>query len=76
MAKELLKRKEIKQEYKWRIEDLYENDALWKSDYLELKEAIGKLEAYKGRLAENGGVLLELLRLKDAVDVRFERIYV
>jgi len=76
MAKELRKRNEIEKQYKWKIEDLYKDDSLWEKEYSQLKEDAGKLELYKGKLGEGSQMLLELLQLKDEIDMAFERIYV
>lgn len=76
MAEMLRRRSEIDKKYQWRMEDLYADDGAWQKDYEALKEEIGALAAYKGRLMEGGGVLCELLKARDAVDMRFEKVYV
>lgn len=76
MAQMLQKRSEGKKEFQWRMEDLYADDSAWQKDYEALREDIGRIESYKGRLSEGGRVLYELLSAKDAVDMRFEKVYV
>lgn len=76
MEKQLKSRNEIEEKDKWAIEDLYANDFLWKKDFEKLSEEIGKMENYRGRLSENGTILLEALRLDDVFSERIEKVYV
>lgn len=58
------------------MEDLYANEELWQQDFETLKADAERIASYKGRLSEGGSVLLELLQLRDAIDMRFEKVYV
>ena len=47
MAKELLKRSEVKEEYTWNLKDMYASDEDWKKDLDEndkILDEIGKME--------------------------------
>ncbi|MBQ4157417.1 MAG: hypothetical protein IJD86_04680 [Clostridia bacterium] len=61
MADKLLKRSEVKVENTWRLEDIYENEEIWESDFSKAKEMIGELSKYEGKLQDEDK-LLEMLK--------------
>ena len=63
------KRSEVPEEFKWALEDIYPTDDAWRADLEKLKAMPERVEAYKGRLAESAGTLLEYLRLSDEISV-------
>ncbi|MCD8097405.1 MAG: oligoendopeptidase F [Lachnospiraceae bacterium] len=69
-------REEIPSEYKWAIEDLYENDECWREDYERLKADIPGFARYQGRLDEGAGVLFAMQRACDELNMLAEKVYV
>lgn len=69
-------RNEIEDKYKWKTEDIYPDQAAWEKDYEFLKENIGKLEQYKGRLADSPQTLLECLKLNETLGIIQGNLYV
>ncbi|MCD8362543.1 MAG: oligoendopeptidase F [Lachnospiraceae bacterium] len=69
-------REEIPSEYKWAIEDLYENDERWREDYERLKAGIPELQQYQGRIGEGADVLLAMQRSCDELNMLAEKVYV
>ena len=67
MAKELLKRSEVKVENTWRVEDLYANVDAWKADLEEVKKLAEELTTYQGRLGESAENLYQALFLDDEI---------
>lgn len=61
MAEMLKKRSEVRVEDTWRLEDIYETEELWESDFQKAKEMIASLKAYEGKLHEEDA-LLEMLK--------------
>lgn len=61
MAETLKKRSEVRVEDTWRLEDIYETEELWESDFQKAKAMIDSLKAYAGKLHEED-TLLEMLR--------------
>ena len=59
--KKLLKREEVKKEDCWAIEDLYENDELWREDTEKLRSQIKAIGEFKGKLTEKKETLLQFL---------------
>ncbi|HEX3021177.1 MAG TPA: oligoendopeptidase F, partial [Lachnospiraceae bacterium] len=72
----LKKREEVEQEYKWAIEDLFQNDDDWKIEYEKVKKLAEQLKTYQGKLSESADTLLAFLRLSDECGQLFERVFV
>jgi len=75
-AKALPKRAEIPEALRWRLEDLYPSDEIWEEDFQRIKEALPRLQAFAGTLAESPAKLAECLKLRDETGARLERVYV
>jgi len=69
-------RDEIEDQYKWRLEDLYEHDELWEKDYQKAKESIPYLASFQGKLGESAQSLLEGLQALSDVSQIVEKLYV
>ena len=74
--KTLLKRSEVKVEDTWRLEDLYDEEALWEEEYKEVERLTEACKEYAGKLAEGADTLLGFLKLRDKMHMLFERVYV
>jgi len=72
----MLSRSEVKPEEKWRVQDLYESDALWEEDYKKLLEDCERPCKYKGRIGESGDSLAAMIKELDAADWLSEKVYV
>lgn len=70
------KRNEIAKEYTWNLESIFPADADWQRDYQALAERIPQLEALKGKLAESGKALFEVLQARDAAFEQIEKLFV
>ncbi len=69
-------REEIDEQYKWRVEDIYETIEDWEADYRRLDTTIDDLRRYQGKLAESPQMLLECLELSDSLDIIIGNLYV
>lgn len=58
----------------WRLEDIFESDAAWQSEYEALLALPERAVEYEGRLCESGKTLLEFLRLEDEASVRLGKL--
>jgi oligoendopeptidase F len=74
--KQLKKRSDVENKYKWAIEDMFANEEDWKKEYAQTKDLIPVISGYQGRLAESAEVLLEFYKLNDEVSKHMERVYV
>jgi len=70
------KRSEIAQEYTWNLESIFTANADWQRDYQAISARIPELEALKGKLAESGRALFEVLQARDAVFEQLEKLFV
>ena len=61
----LPRRDEIEAVYKWKLEDIYENDAKWEDDFRKVKGLSSEIVKYKGTLGQNPDNLLGCLALSD-----------
>lgn len=75
--KETKTREQIEKKYKWNIEAMYEDEAIWEED---CQKAMDLAEAYpakyQGRLGESGEILLMALKDKDHMWRILEKAYV
>jgi len=60
-------REELDDEYKWDLESIYATDEDWEDGFETLQAELDDLEAYEGRLTEDGDTLLEALELRDQI---------
>ncbi|HEX9016524.1 MAG TPA: oligoendopeptidase F [Chloroflexota bacterium] len=75
-TKKLPKRHELPRENTWNLELIYPDEQRWEADYQSVKQAIPKLEAFAGKLAESPGQLLSCLRLRDDSSLLMEQLLV
>lgn len=69
-----MKRKEVKEEYKWNLADVYPADGDWEEEFRDVSSSVKKLAVYRGRL-DSAKQLLSCLRFNDAVLMKLERLY-
>ena len=75
MAKEILKRSEVPEEFTWNLKDIFESDEAWLAEYEALKELPEKVAAFRGKLGESAANLLEFFKEDDELNVRLEMLY-
>ena len=73
-----MKREEISQQYKWKMEDLYATNEAWEADFEKLQKGIEELQKFEGTLGESVEnllkMLLNLLRLLHFCVVRIHEV--
>lgn len=72
----IVKREDIPEQFRWRLEDIYENDRDWEEDASKVSHMLPKIGGYRGRLGESPEFLLECLRLRDKISIIDDRLYV
>ena len=82
MAKELLKRSEVKEEHTWKVSDMYASTAEWEQALNQVKEIADRIAGMEGRVAESAANLYQVLKDCDAygeiIDLAFnyaQRLY-
>lgn len=69
-------RKEIPRDYRWRLSDIYAEEAQWERDYKAVEEKVGELEKFGGRLGLSAERLLECFKFSDELSVKLGKLYV
>lgn len=69
-----MKRSEVKQQYKWAIEDIYATDEAWEKDFEKAEKSI-TFSKYAGKLGDSG-TLLKFLREDEEFGKLLERLAV
>ncbi len=67
MAKELLKRSQVKVEDTWKVEDMYATVEDWKKDLETVKKLADELETYQGRMGASAENLYQAMHLDDEI---------
>ena len=57
-----MKRNEISEQYKWKIEDLYADNDAWEADFTKLQQGMEDIKKYEGTLAKSAENLLSLMK--------------
>jgi oligoendopeptidase F len=70
----VMKREDIPERYRWRLEDIYDTDDKWELEYKKIKDMLPNLSGYKGR-PSFGRSRCNLLRWSCAVGSQRYRIY-
>ncbi len=68
MAKELLKRSEVKEEFTWKISDMYTDVAAWEADVQKLQEMATDLAKLEGIVCESAYSLLAALEQNEKLE--------
>ncbi|WP_068676497.1 oligoendopeptidase F [Oceanobacillus sp. Castelsardo] len=74
-TKELPKREEVPVEKTWKLEDIFENDDLWKKEFEQLQKDIPEITKFQGKLSESADNLYNLLILQDDLGQRLGKLY-
>jgi oligoendopeptidase F len=70
------KRNEIPEQFKWKLEDIYESNELWEKDFAEVKNFAVKLVDYKDKLGISADNLLKCMEANARINRLFEKVYV
>ena len=74
--KKVRQRSEIEDRFKWRLDHMYDSDELWRIDLAKVKEMIGKIPSYQGKLGDSGEMLFTCLDHRDQTSILFYKLYV
>lgn len=70
----MLKRNEVKEEFKWKIEDMFSSDELWDKEFDEVKKEIELFKAYSDKITIAD--LWKILSKRDDIMRRVDYLYV
>ena len=69
-------RSEIEDKYKWKVEDIFQDNEAWETSFISLKTGISSFEQYQGHLGDTPEMLLNCLRLRDSLELIGDNLYV
>jgi len=69
------KRSEVPAEHRWRIEDLFPDQQAWDREYEEVKQKLGRIRQFEGKLNE-AKAIKSCFELEDEISLHTERLYV
>lgn len=72
MAKELLKRSEVKEEFTWNLKDMFVSDEAWKEELETIQSIVAELAQFEGKLTSSAEHLLKALELNAKAGEKFE----
>ncbi len=62
-------RKDVGEEFKWHLEDIYPTNSDWEADYERAKSYIEKAADFKGKISQSAKSLLDYLTMDDEISV-------
>ena len=68
-------RREVPEEYTWRLEDIFESDDAWFKEYEELRKVPEEVCSFAGTLGQSAENLLTWLRYDDSITKRLSMLY-
>ncbi len=72
----LLERKAIPEEYKWKLEDIYPTAKEWEEDLKKVEALAKEFASYQNRIGESAETLYRVLGLRDNIGRLVEKIFV
>ncbi|MBO9599504.1 MAG: oligoendopeptidase F [Cohnella sp.] len=69
------KRSETPQEHRWKLEDIYPNQAAWDAEYGKVKKLLGEIASFQGKL-KDAKAIDRCFTLDDEISLLTERLYV
>lgn len=70
------KRNEIPEQFKWKLEDIYESNELWEKDFAEVRNLAIQLGEYKDKLCLSADSLFKCMEANAGINRLFEKVYV
>jgi len=74
-VKKLPTRSEIPLEDTWKLEDIFQTDQQWESEFQEVKQLIPSMSTYQGKLGESADSLFQALKAQDQLLERIGKLY-
>lgn len=73
---ETRKREDIPEEYRWQLEDIYQNQDEWEKDFSRVQELINQIGAYQGRVGESASGLKQVIIILNEMQSKGDNLYV
>jgi oligoendopeptidase F len=73
---ETRKREDIPEEYRWQLEDIYQNQDEWEKDFSRVQELINQIGAYQGGVGESASGLKQVIEILNEMQCKGDNLYV
>ena len=73
---ETRKREDIPEEYRWQLEDIYQNQDEWEKDFSRVQELINHIGTYQGGVGESASGLKQVIEILNEMQCKGDNIYV
>ena len=73
---ETRKREDIPEEYRWQLEDIYQNQDEWEKDFSRVQELINHIGTYQGRVGESASGLKQVIEILNEMQSKGDNLYV
>lgn len=68
-------RKDIDENSKWNLNDIYRYDEEWEKDFLWVSDKLPEYSKYVGKLSNSAEILLNCFRFDDEINIKLERLH-
>ncbi|MFS1511963.1 oligoendopeptidase F [Chengkuizengella sp. SCS-71B] len=72
---EVLKRIDVSEENKWKLEDIFKNQKTWDEEYKEVQKKVQEIKKFQGKLSDADNIK-KCFALEDEISLHTERLYV
>lgn len=72
---EIKKRSEISEEFKWKMEDVYSNEELWREDIRKVKNLLPDLSKQQGKILSSAKNFKNTIEIINSIELLVEKIY-
>ena len=76
MSETVISRDQVKPEDKWRLEDIYPTDELFKQAFQKIEGLLSSFSSYEHQLTQDSNTLLSFLKAQDAFWEEVNKLYV
>lgn len=73
---ETRKREDIPEEYRWQLEDIYQNQDEWEKDFSRVQELINQIGTYQGGVGESASGLKQVIEILNEMQCKGDNLYV
>ena len=71
-----MRREEISNEFKWRMEDIYPTEEAWEADYQKASESVPVIKSFEGTLGDSAEQLCKMQETYDDINWAVEKLHV
>ena len=74
-SRSIPERKEISDEYKWKLTDIFKSDDDWESEFKSVSQKIPGYKKYEGKLSESAHTLYECFQFDEEINIKLDQLH-